>query len=184
MPRLRQSGELAVPIMIDYLRDPSKTQNHNSIRRALRDLGRIGLNPLVASTEMKDNNTLIVIVDALGDLGYGAAAPYLARLIVSNEYPPAVKNAASLAIARLNGTPNVPASEVPEMVFQLGEQIYYGKSDIKADTRNPTASMWYWSNDRNLYRVDVPHPIFDDLMAMRACEYAMKLGGTPRGDAL
>ena len=37
--RLRESGELAVPMMLDYLRDPSKTQYHGAIRRALRGLG-------------------------------------------------------------------------------------------------------------------------------------------------
>jgi hypothetical protein len=181
---LRQSGELAVPIMIDYLRDPSKTQFHNGIRRALRDMGQLVLNPLVAATEMKDNDTLITIIGVLGELRYPASAPYLARLVNSNDYPPAVKQAANQALGMLSLSTEDMRDSVPDMFYKLGDQLYYGRGDIKSDTRNPTGSMWYWATDKGLYRVEVPHQIFNDLMAMRESEYAMKLGGTPRGDAL
>src|SRR5678816_3233782 len=51
--RLRESGELAVPFMIQILRDPAQKDKIPVIRRALRDMARLALNPLVAATEMK-----------------------------------------------------------------------------------------------------------------------------------
>jgi hypothetical protein len=66
--QLRDSGELAVPFMVQYLRDSTKTQYHAAIRRALRDLGRYSLNPLVAATDMKDADVLAMVCTTLGDL--------------------------------------------------------------------------------------------------------------------
>ena len=170
--RLRQSGELAVPFMIEYLRSPEKAEFHNGIRRALRDLGRPAVNPLTAATEMKDWDTLLVVVGALGDLGYDDAAPFLARLVESSESPATVREASKQAMAKLNAT-GAPA----ELFLNLGEKLYYDRSAIAADSKAPAGFVWYWSNERGLYKSDVPTPIFNELMSMRASEYALKLGG-------
>jgi hypothetical protein len=178
---LQQSGELAVPIMIDYLRDPAKAQYAGSIRRALHDMGRLALNPLCAATEMKDADTLITVLGVLGDSGYDAVIPFVARVAAAADTAPATREAANQALARLGSTAN---PNVADLFFQLAEKIYNGQSALASDTRNPTASVWYWSQDKGLYRIEVPHPIFNDVMAMRASEYSLKAGGTPSGDAL
>ncbi|HRK30198.1 MAG TPA: hypothetical protein PLD59_03890 [Tepidisphaeraceae bacterium] len=176
--KLRQSGELAVPLMIEYLRSPAQAKHHTAIRRALRDMGRLAINPLTAATEMKDHDTLIVVIGALGDLGYGAAGPYLARLATSVDSPPTVKEAATQALAKLQ-----IAGSPADLFLNLGEQLYYDRADIQADGRSPNAFVWYWAVDKGLHKVDVPNPIFNEIMAMRASEYALKLGGG-QGDAL
>lgn len=176
--KLRQSGELAVPLMIDYLRMPDKAIHHSAIRRALRDMGRLALNPLVAATEMKDHDTLIIVVSALGDLGYGSAAPYLAKLITAQDTQPTVKEAATQALAKLK-VDGAPAA----LFTQLAEKFYYDQADIQADSRTPAGYVWFWAQDRGLTKIDVPTPIFNELMAMRSAEYALKLDGG-QGDAL
>lgn len=176
--KLRQSGELAVPLMIDYLRAPAEAKHHTSIRRALRDMGRLAVNPLVAATEMQDHDTLIIVVSALGDLGYDSAAPYLAHLATSKGAPPTVKEAATQALAKLQVTGS-PA----DLFYGLGEKLYYDAADIQADGRSPDAFVWFWAQDRGLTKINVPNAIFNEIMAMRACEYALKLGGG-QGDAL
>ncbi|MGH7178420.1 MAG: HEAT repeat domain-containing protein [Tepidisphaeraceae bacterium] len=180
--QLRDSGELAVPFMIDYLRDPSKAQYHAAIRRGLRDLGRYALNPLVASTEMKDAATLVAVETALGELGYDVAVPYLARLASMPDATPAVKGAASAAIQRIIGVDS-GTLKAGEQFYALGEKFYYDTAAITSDSRNPVAYMWYWSDDKGLTKLDVPQSIFNELMAMRSAEYALKLGPT-QGDAL
>ena len=58
LSRLRESGELAVPMMIDYLmsKDPAKEPVKAVILRQQRYLGWPGgLNPLLAATETKDD---------------------------------------------------------------------------------------------------------------------------------
>lgn len=176
--RLRQSGELAVPFMIEYLRDNTKTQFHAGIRRALRDMGRTVVNPLTAATEMGDANVLLVVVSALGDLGYDDAGPFLARLAEAEATPATVKEAARQAMTKL-GVSGASA----DLFTRLGDKLYYDRSAISIDPRSPAGYVWYWSNERGLYKQDVPTPIFNELMAMRASEYALKLGGG-QGDAL
>lgn len=183
MSRLRESGELAVPFMLDTLRDPSKKNQQPVIRRALRDLGRYGLNPLVASTEMKDWDTLTVVLGVLGDLGYQSAAPYVARVYESGQTPGPVKAAAAEALAKLNLSAS-QGSHASDLFYDLAEKFYYDKADITADVRYPTASVWYWSDQSGLSRKEVPQEIFNQIMAMRACEYTLKLGGSHSDDAL
>lgn len=171
--RLRDSGESAVERMVDYLRDADKAQYHSAIRRALRDLGRISLNPLVAATHAKDPGTLIPIIDVLGDLGYDAAVPYLVRLRATTQ-DSAVRQATERSLARMgvSGFDNLNAAE---LYFQLAEKLYYDNASISADTRRPTAFVWYWDDTKGLVSRTVPSAIFNEIMAMRSAEYALEL---------
>lgn len=178
---LRDSGELSVPFLIDYLRDPTKTAMHASIRRALHDLGSYALNPLVAATEMTDGGTLAAVATSLGDIGYDVAVPYLARIAASKDAPPPARNAAADAIRRITG--NSSPVNVAESFYQLADKFYYDTAAITYDKRNTTGFMWYWTQDKGLIKIDVPKEIFNELMAMRASEYALKLGGS-HGDAM
>jgi HEAT repeat protein len=174
--KLRQSGELAVPFMIDYLRDPSKAQHHAAIRVALRDLGKYALNPLVAATYSNDPNLLIAVVGVLGDIGYDSSIPYLARIVNDPQQQPAVKDAAGRALANLNRSGGTVS--VADAFYGLAEKQYYGNSSIASDTRNPMAFVWYWDNAKGLYKIDVPHAIFNDIMTMRQSEASLKAGAS------
>jgi len=180
---LRDSGELAVPIMIDYLRDPAKAKYHDAVRNALRDLGRLGLNPLVAVTETKNQDLLIPVVSVLGEIGYSAAIPYLDRLAVSQQHTPAVRNAAAQAIARMGVNPQ--QINPSDLFYELGEKFYYDNADIQASKKDPNepGNIWYWDEQKGLVRLQVPQGIFNEIMAMRAAEYSLKLGQS-QGDAL
>lgn len=179
--QLRESGELAVPLMVAYLQNPQHAALHGPIRRALRDLGRSAVGPLVAATEIqKDTETLLVVVDTLGAIGYDAAVPYLKRLAESPDKPASVKQAASAALARLGASQGTTAADA---FYELSEKIYYGKTAIAADPQAPAAYVWFWSDDKGLTKQDVAPAIFAPVMAMRTSEYALKLGQS-RGDAL
>ncbi len=182
--RLRDSGELAVPIMIDDLRDPSKNGYHSAIRRALRDLGLAAVNPLLAATEMKDQQTLMDVVSALGDLGYDIAVPYLARLLQSNDTHGDVKAATVDALRRLRITD--PTTLAPAtLYYQLAEKFYYDNSAVRAEKKQPIGRIFYWNDDKGLTFLAVPQPIFHDVMSKREAEYSLKLtqGNGPIADA-
>ncbi len=173
LPRLTQSGEVAVKVVLDVLRDPQQIQYHDTCRRILRDLGRKALNPLLAATEMKDYDTLVDVISALGDLGYDAAMPYLARLAVAPEVPNAIHDASRKALYQIGLDRNSPVRP-SDLFFNLAEKCYYGKSDI-APAGDKISYIWYWTDAVGLARKQVPTPIFNDLLAMRACEYTLKL---------
>jgi hypothetical protein len=182
--RLRDSGELAVPIMLDYLRDPSKATLHAPIRAALRDIGRPALNPLCAATEAKGIDVLIPVAAAIGDLGYPSGVPYLARLADGQSVPAPARATAAQALSRM-GVDNPGSISTTDAFYDLGERFYYDNADITADKRDPgqPANIWYWDEQKGLVRKEVPQGIFNEIMSMRACEYALKLGQS-RGNAL
>ncbi len=178
--RLRQSGELAVPMLIDYLKDPDKAKYHAVARRAITDLGRAALNPLVAATEMKDSEALTEIAGILGDIGYDVSIPYLAKLANDPKESPSVKSAAMASLAKM-GAGDPATMNAAELFTQLAEKFYYDNASISADPLRPTASVWFWDESKGLYRKEVPTPIFNELMAMRASEYGIKLNQNNAG---
>src|SRR5436190_698644 len=170
---LRQSGEFAVPLMVDYLRDVNLKKFHSSTRRGLVRLGRVALNPLVAVLESKDPATQIAICGVLGDIGYDAAAPYMARLVASTDTNQQVKDAASSALSRLGI--DARSAKPADLFYDLAEKFYYRNASIQADPRFPDAHIWYWDDAKGLTNKDVPPQIFTDRMSMRCAEYSLKL---------
>lgn len=179
--RLRDSGEAAVQRMLVHLANPDQAEHHAAIRRALRDMGRIALNPLLAATEANKHEVILPTLDVLADLGYDAAVPYLVRVARSAE-DNAVKQAAARALARM-GVANAESLNAADLYYQLAEKLYYDNASLVADQRRPVAFVWFWEEDRGLQRVEVPSVIFNEIMAMRAAEYALKADPS-RGDAV
>jgi hypothetical protein len=174
LENLRQSGEIAVPFMVDYLKDSSKAQYHAAIRQAMTDMGRSVLNPLVACTEMKnDPGTLISLIDVMANIGYGDEVPYLAKLAGGQDVAPAVKAAATRALQRM-GKGDVATLDTAALFAELGDKYYYGTASIAYDVKNPVAYVWFYSDANGLYKQEVTPAAWGDIMAMRAAEYSLK----------
>lgn len=169
MLQLRESGELAVPFLLDTLKDPSKQSLHGPVRRATIELGRLAINPLTAATESNDPAQIIVVSQLLGDIGYDAAVPYLVRLTETSTEQ-TVKQAASSALQKLGG-----GAGAANLFYDLAEKLYYERASLAADRRFPTANIWRFESGKGLMRTPVPQEIFNDVMAMRAAEYALAL---------
>jgi CheY-like chemotaxis protein len=186
LPYLRRSGELAVPVMLQFLKlqDDQHLPYRGTVRRALADLGRPAVNPLLAAIYMKDDNdTLLTVIDTLGSLGYSEAAPYLGLLAADASMPDPVRNAARTSLARLAITPDQYADPA-RMFYALAERFYYGNADIAQVIDNPgataqtpveTCNYWVWDADKGLMRTEVPAAIFNDLQTLRATEQALKI---------
>jgi hypothetical protein len=181
LERLRDSGELAVPVMVEDLQNRSRVNLHSTIRRALRDLKRSMLNPLLAATSIKDTDTLVDIVTALGDIGYKAAIPYLLRLSQDSSLPPSIHTAATDAIRRISDGADVSKLNLASEFYNLAELFYYNNTSISGT--GDIAFIWTWDDSRGLLRKDVPSAIFGDLMAMRECRNALAADPN-RGDAI
>ena len=175
--RLRQSGELVAPIILDAMKNPARRDSFGTYRRVMRDLGRPMLNPLVVATQMKNDDVLIPVIDALGDLGYDVAVPYLAKLAQSGASSGSVKTAAASALGRL-GAGDVASLNTVDLFFELSEKFYYDKASISADTRSDTAQVWFWAEDRGLFRREVPRQIFNEILSKRAAAESLALDGS------
>ena len=179
--RLRESGDLAVPQMIQYLKDPAKAEFHDPIRRALVALGRSVLNPLLAATSLTGNDqALMSVISALADIGYDAAVPYLTRLKDDPKQSSAIHAAAESALTQLGA--DTTNKNLADLFYAQAEKFYYGNAPIIFDPKSPTATMW-GCDGTTLSMTEVPQGIFNDLMAMREARSALELG-TGRSDAL
>ena len=174
MHLLQQSGQYAVPRMIDYLRDPQQQELHNPIRRALVQMRRSALSPLVAATDSKDPAVLVPVIKALGDIGYPDAIPYIVKAGTEPDVQRGVRNAADAALGALKH--NARNANVADLFAEQGEKYYYGTSAIAADQRAETSPVWQWSEQRGLGMQAVPSAIFNEVMAMKAAETALQIG--------
>lgn len=171
---LKASGEYAVPHLIAALRDPKQRDLHPAIVGLLPMLGRAGLNPMVVALEMKDPVTKLVLVRALGEIGYAQALPYLARLARSGEHESNnVRTAAREAMRAIGATDRGD----PAALFQkLAEDYYNNQESLRADERFTNANVWYFDEQKqNVDYIAVPRAIFNDVMAMRCAEASLKL---------
>lgn len=174
LAQLRNSGEYAVPVMIQYLRNPEQAEFHADIRRAMIDLGRDMLPPLLAATRMEDERVLASLLLVLGELRYDAAVPFLLEAKETSQSQ-SVQTAANRALQTIGFTGNSTAAQE----FQnLSERIYYGGSAAyQPNARIGLASIWHWGGQAaGLTRTDVPPQIYDEIMAMRTAGKALQLG--------
>lgn len=173
--RLKDSGEYAIPFLILTLRDREKGDLVQPIVRTLPQIGRAALNPLVVALRMEDQASRRFLIQALGRIGYAQAVPYLQRLRDAVDTPPEVRVAVEAALAELASHGATMNSEVAALSFlELADQYYADLPSLRADPRVDTANVWYWRDDL-LQNVEVPTPIFNEIMCMRCCEEALLL---------
>lgn len=175
LQRLRQSGQFAVPMMLRYLRDPAKRELHGPIRNALVDLGRLVLSPLLAATETRDNNLLIPVISVLGQIHYDIAKPYLVRAATDPAAPESVRIAVDRALKEMgqDASNDNPA----DLFYELGEKYYYDTAAVQAEKRSANSPVWFWDERAGLVMKPVSSAIFNEVMAMRAAQTALEMGG-------
>ncbi len=173
--RLRESGEYAVPWLTSTLQDDTKSKLHSRIIHMLPKMGKDAVNPLVIALKMADNNTKQFIVRALGEIGYPQALPYLLTVLEEPKSAPELTAMVDSAIARIiSSTPSLPAISASEAFLDLARQYYADHGSVKADPRFEFANVWFWRDGR-LQRTEVPRRIFNEVMAMRCAEQALRL---------
>ncbi|MBU0641426.1 MAG: hypothetical protein KKB50_21405 [Planctomycetes bacterium] len=174
--RLKDSGEYAIPFIIQILRDPAKKELTQPVLRCLPQIDRPALNPLVMTLRMSDHSTKRYAITALGQIGYGQPVPYLLQLNENPETPEEVRNVvvAALDALRARGIKSAPDLTAAEAFFHLAEAYYEDQESLAADPRLDMANVWYWRDDL-LQNIKVPTAIFNEIMCMRCCEEALLL---------
>jgi HEAT repeat protein len=173
---LKDSGEYAVPFMIQYLRDPTKRDLLQPILRCLPAIDRPAVNPLVIALRMDDQSTKRYVIEALGKIGYAQAVPYLLQVLQDSRTEAGVKQAINAALdqIRTHGTPIEGELSAAQAFYALGNDYYADKSSLAADVRLDWANVWYW-RDNMLVNVPVPTPIFNEVMCLRCGEESLRL---------
>ena len=175
--RLKDSGEWAVPVMIEALRDPSRGEEFSVVRWALPQLGQPAVNPLVVALQRcPELNIKLIVLDALGKIGYQSALPYIEEIVESKASQTELKAAALAAAAAISNKQAKPTTPSAATAFEkLAEDYYNHLSSLEVPANQEFANVWFWINKEGLAREEVPRGAFDELMTMRCCEQAVYL---------
>jgi HEAT repeat protein len=170
--RLRNAGEYAIPFMLDALSDPVRQDEFVNIAGALSQIGRDAIRPLAAGLQTENVAVKSEIVKAMGGIRYPQSLPYL-KYVIENEQSSDLRQSAQESIMKIDpGALTVPSAN---LFYQLAENYYYHAESLTPAEDAPTANIWFWdAQGQKLTREAVNKAYFNELMAMRACEWALE----------
>ncbi len=175
LERLIDSGEYAVPAMVTVLADPRQQNLQPYVIRALPRLGKPAVNPLTVALSVPDANAQRFAAEALGQLGYPEALPYLKRVATDAKANEAVRHSATEAIrAIVVADPRVKDAPAPVLFKDLAEAYYAEEDSLCPDRNEPRANVWVVNGD-SLKPIDVPRQIFCMVMAMKCCRASLAI---------
>lgn len=175
--RLAQSGEYAIPHMVQALLDPARRSLRPRIVSALPQIGREAVHPLVAALEMSDVDVKQDLIGALGEIGYAHAIPALRAIAIDDATTAESRASAAAAIARIESRTGQALIAAPDELFVWLANRFYNEDDaVRADPTLESANVWNWNASAGaLERTVVPSRIFGQVMAMRNAARALQL---------
>jgi len=170
--RLKNAGEYAIVYMLDALMDSSRKEEFPNIIWALPQIGREAIRPLAAALQTEKLTLKAEIIRALGRISYPQSLAYL-KYIIENEDSEELRKLANRSIRQTDPAAlKIPAAH---LFYQLAEKYYYHAESLAPAEDADFANIWFWdSATRRLVREKVDKSYFNELMAMRACEWALK----------
>ncbi len=169
--RLKDSGEYAVPFLLDAMSDPARTGDSN-LMEALSQIGRLGIRPLAAALQTDNVPVKTEIIKALGRIGYIQSLCHLRY--ISEKDPSATIRELAIQNIRLID-PKALEVSAATLFYQLGEKYYYHDESLAPQAGAPIANVWFWdAKAGRLVRSEVNLAYFHELMTMRCCEWALK----------
>ncbi|HBG26208.1 MAG TPA: hypothetical protein DDX75_03850 [Phycisphaerales bacterium] len=170
--RLRNSGEYAIPYMLDAMADENRKEEFPNIATALPEIGRSAVRPLTASLEMENLAVKAEVIRALGKIGYSESLGYL-KYIVENDKSEQLRELAIESIRQIDAS-NAD-KKAAEMFFRTAENYYYKTDSLMPVTEGNTANIWFWNEESSsLTREAVDKVYFPELMSMRTSEWALR----------
>ncbi len=170
--RLQNAGEYAIMYMLDALGDPARADEAPNIVWALSRIGKDSIRPLAAALQTRDVTVKAELIKALGKIGYPQSLPYL-RYVVEKDGSAELRDLAKASIKAIDASATrLPAAQ---LFYRLAESYYYHAESLAPAQDANFANMWFWDgSDKRLVRKEVDKGYFNELMAMRCCEWSLK----------
>jgi CheY-like chemotaxis protein len=176
---LSEGGADAAAAMVNVLADTRRSKEHPVVRKAVVELGRTAVWPLVAALEASQPALLVQVLDCLGRIGDREAAHYVVTSYAAPDVPDAVRAAAKFALTRMVGALPV-ADEAQQLVRNEAMRHLLGHSRFipGADGLTP---VWKWDAAKNQLQSTRHHP--EDAASLFAVRLARDLARLRGGDA-
>ena len=172
MKELKVSGPYVVPHALAILQDPGQKELAPFVIRALVELGRPVVLPLLATLRTPKEDLRRTIVTILGDIGYPYALPALKAIVESPTSTDTLKAAATGAILKI-ADERILAMPAKTLYLDMAEKYYYGKI-VVADERLPTYDLFDWVEGTGLLYRAAPSRSVNEILSARACADALK----------
>lgn len=142
--QLRRAGPLAVPAIVEMLRDPQlDSKSREPYYSALFKLNREAGPPLLACLDSKDSRLQMMVLDWFLFSADERIMPYLWFLSASKEALPAVQDRARTALSRFTHTPVSELGDARAMCLQEAARWYNHEVEFPPGG-NPT--VWIWND--------------------------------------
>ncbi len=170
--RLKNAGEYAIVYMVDAMMDDSRKEEWPNIVWALPQIGREAIRPLAAALQTENVAVKAEIIHALGKISYPQSLAYL-KYVIENDNSEELRKLANRSIRQTDPAAlKIPAAQ---LFYQLAENYYYHAQSLAPAEDANFANIWFWdAAGRRLTREKVDKGYFNELMAMRDCEWALK----------
>lgn len=172
MQELRYSGPYVVPHALAILQDPGKKELAPFVRKALTELGRPVVLPLVRGLKTPDAKLKEIIIAILGDIRYPYALPALKALVENPKSTEGIKAAATQAILKI-ADESMLKTPAKTLYLDLATKYYYGKI-TEADLRQETWDIFDWVEGTGLLYRAAPSKAVNEILAARACADALQ----------
>ena len=170
--RLTNAGEYAIPYMLDAMADDTRKEELPNVIWALPQIGRDSIRPLTTALQAENLSIKAEIIKALGKVGYPQSLAYL-KYIVENDTSSELRNIAQQSIDEID--PAAKNISSAQLFYKLAENYYYHTESLSPKEQEDFANVWFWDSlEQGLIRQKVDIRYFYELMAMRACEGALK----------
>jgi len=173
---LQDAGEYAIPYMLDAMAEDAGREEFANIAWALPQIGRDSIRPLVAALQTGNVVVKAEIIKALGEIGYPQSLAYLVY-ITETDKSADICGLANQSIRQID--PEAMRSSAARLFYRLAENYYHHAESLAPAENTEFANIWFWDSDaaRLVWR-KVDSRYFNELMAMRACEWALKADAT------
>jgi hypothetical protein len=170
--RLSNSGEYAIPFMLDAMADVERRSELPNIIWALPQIGKDAIRPLAVALQTDNLAVKAEIIKALGGIGYPRALGHL-KYVVENESSQELKDLAAESMKKID--PTTLQLSAAELLFRLAEEYYYHTESLTPAEDADFGNIWFWDpQQKNLTKQQVSRDYFYELMTMRTCELALK----------
>jgi HEAT repeat protein len=170
--RLRNAGEYAVPYMIEALADDSRKAEWPNIIWALPQVGKDAIRPLVVALQTENVGVKAEIIKALGNIGYTQSLGYL-KYVAENDTSSEMRFNAEQSIMGID--PAAVQAPASQLLYRLAESYYYHTESLAPAEQGSLSNVWFWDKQgQRLTREKVDSAYFNELMAMRSCEWALR----------
>jgi len=180
--RLIFASEYAMVQLLEAYLDPDNLPLRTQVETVMIDMGPGAVMPLGAALPHLSPSDQESVVKVLGLLGYPAALPFIAELMLAPSTGDPVRNACELAVDRIG--PGGETLDPATLYYDLAQAYFNERSELTIFPGEDHQLLWSYDPSIGLQMTAIATPVFHEAMAMRLAEKSMRLDAVDSMDAV